>query len=969
MGVVYLAHDTELDRPVALKSLPAGLMSDPRALSRFQREARILASLNHPNVATIHEKIEQTEGSHYLVLEYIPGQTLTEKMRVGQLSLGESLRISLQIVEALSAAHSKGIMHRDLNPKNIKITPEGNVKVLDFGIAKTYGERARPREYETGQVGRAIGTPPYMSPEQVLGGTIDHRTDIWSFGCLLYEMLAGVRSFSGDVASDVFSSVMKVDPDLKKLPAEVKPALRGIISRCLAKDPEQRYQSADELRADLEHYISALTVPAPSIRTLLRFAKRPNVAVPIGLVMLVACITTLWLFVRSAKTRWAREEALPEIARLIPRDNYYAAFVLARKAEKYIPNDPVLKDLWPRMSRECLITTTPAGAQVFLSEYSATDTAWDYLGRSPLESIRVPFGAYRWRIEKEGFGTVESVRFKSPSTQWGAPDVVPLGKIHFTLHEEGSLAAGMVWIPPSELGIKFLFHRRDKITEAPAYLIDRYEVTNEDFKEFVDAGGYRDPEHWRRVRFVEAGRQISWEQAMTQFRDATGRPGPSTWEGGGFPEGRGDYPVSGVSWFEAAAYAQFKGKSLPTVFHWIKACRADDDPSRITHMSNFGDGSAPVGSHRGTGQFGLYDAAGNVREWCHNAIDDAERPRCILGGAWGEAPYMFVYGVVRSPWDRDPGNGFRCVQYLGGKEAVPERAFRAIKPIFRDFDHFTPISDETYKHYIDNLYRYDRTRLQAALEWTDENPAHYRRERITFDAAYSNDRVIAYLYLPKGITPPYQTVVWFPGGGARDGPPSENFPYSPEREFIIKSGRALLFPVYKGTYERSGDIQRIRPEGKNTVFFRDIVVQMSKDLRRSIDYLETREDIDTNKLAYVGLSWGGILGPIMMTTENRFKTGIFLKGGICACERHQAIDPANFAPRVKVPVLMLSGEHDSILPLETAQKPLFNLLGSSEKRHITYPGGHGLAWEYRKDYEQDIRDWLDHYLGPVKYEP
>jgi dienelactone hydrolase len=369
------------------------------------------------------------------------------------------------------------------------------------------------------------------------------------------------------------------------------------------------------------------------------------------------------------------------------------------------------------------------------------------------------------------------------------------------------------------------------------------------------------------------------------------------------------------------------------------------------------------------GYFGLYDAAGNVREWCHNAINDSEVSRCILGGAWGEAPYMFVYGVARSPWDRDPGNGFRCVQYLGGKGAVPEDAFRPIKPIFRDFEGFTPVSDETYQSYIDNLYGYDRTPLHAVVERTDESPGHYRRQKITFDAAYSNERVIAYLYLPKDIEAPYQTIVWFPGGGARSRPSSEDLPYGPERDFIVKSGRALLFPVYKGTYERRGDIDRMRSEGKDTIFFRDLVVQMSKDLRRSIDYLETRDDIDTSKLAYVGLSWGGILGPVMMATESRFKAGVFLKGGICACVRPPAIDPANFAPRVKVPVLMLSGEHDSILPYETAQKPLFRLLGTSEKRHITYPGGHGLAWEYRKDYEKDLREWLDRYLGPVNYRP
>jgi dienelactone hydrolase len=969
MGIVYLAQDTELDRPVAIKSLPAKAAANPDTLSRFQREARILASLNHPFIATIHEKIEHAGGGCYLVLEYVPGQTLAEVIKSGQLGMEESLKMALQVAEALSAAHSNGIVHRDLKPKNIKLTPEGSVKVLDFGIAKAFGAEARTRDFDTGQVARAVGTPPYMSPEQIVGGAVDHRSDMWSFGCVLYEMLAGIRSFDGHVTSEVWSSVLGAEPDLDKLPPEVSPALRDVIDKCLQKDPEQRYQSAAALRQDLQECITELTARALDVKALGRFLRRRDVAITAVLAFVSLCVLVIWVLNRQHNIRWARMEALPEISRLVNRDDHFAAFFLACKAEKYIPKDPTLEGLWPRICRDCSIITTPPQAEVFFSKYSASETDWQYLGRSNLERVRVPFGVHSWRIQKAGYETREVVRFISPSIHWDWPDETPLNKVSFTLHEVGSLPPDMVWIPSSELGLRFLFHRNDTIPDAPAFLVDKYEVTNERFKEFVDVGGYGNPEFWSQLRFVKAGKELSWDEAVAQFRDRTGRPGPAMWEGGTYPHGQDKYPVSGVSWFEAAAYAKFRGKSLPTAYHWIKACRADDEPSRITHLSNFGEGPVAVGSCKGMGDFGLYDAAGNIREWCHNAIDGSGDQRCILGGAWGEATYMFVYGTSRSPWDRDQGNGFRCVQYMGGKEAVPEKAFEAIEPLVRDFTDFEPVSDETYQWRIDNLYRYDRTPLRPAIEWKDEGSAHYRREKVTFDAAYGNERVIAHLFLPKGVAPPYQTVVCFPGGGARDEPSSENLPLGPERDYIVKSGRALLFPVYKGTYERQGDIHRIRAEGKHTVYYRDIVVEMSKDLRRSIDYLETRDDIDTDNLAYAGLSWGGILGSIMMATESRFKTGIFLKGGICACERHPAIDPADFAPRVKVPVLMLSGEHDSILEKKTAQEPLFSLLGSSEKQHITYPGGHGLAWEYRKDYERDIREWLERYLGPVIYSP
>jgi dienelactone hydrolase len=241
--------------------------------------------------------------------------------------------------------------------------------------------------------------------------------------------------------------------------------------------------------------------------------------------------------------------------------------------------------------------------------------------------------------------------------------------------------------------------------------------------------------------------------------------------------------------------------------------------------------------------------------------------------------------------------------------------------------------------------------------------SYCRRERITFDAAYPNERVIAYLHLPTNVKPPYQIAVWYPGGGAR-GNPWDQRAYRHEMIAIIQSGRALIVPFYKGTYERRLEKSFYLPDGIQS---RNLYVQRSQDMRRTIDYLQTRQDVDTDKLAYVGFSWGSLMGSVMIAVEDRFKTGIFLIGGICACKRHLTSDPANFAPRVKIPILMINGANDSVFPYETAQKPLFNLLGTPEehKKHIILPGGHGISWEYHKQCNREIVKWLDQYLGPV----
>ncbi|MHC4244496.1 MAG: serine/threonine protein kinase, partial [Planctomycetota bacterium] len=213
MGVVYLARDTKLDRSVAIKSMPVELVGDSTVRMRFKREARLLASLNHPNIAVIHDIIEQDTGSGYLVLEYVPGQSLAERIARKPLKLEEALSIAQQIAEALLGAYEQGVTHRDIKPGNIKIAPDGRIKVLDFGLAKTSGTQNENPDIIITKPGRIVGTPAYMSPEQARGNPTDHRTDIWSFGCVMYEMLTGHLPFEGKTATDTVARIIERQPD------------------------------------------------------------------------------------------------------------------------------------------------------------------------------------------------------------------------------------------------------------------------------------------------------------------------------------------------------------------------------------------------------------------------------------------------------------------------------------------------------------------------------------------------------------------------------------------------------------------------------------------------------------------------------------------------------------------------------------------------------------------------------------
>jgi Tol biopolymer transport system component len=259
MGVVWRAFDTSLEREVAIKVLPDGLVDDPGRLDRFEREAKILASLNHPHIAMVFG-VHEADGTHFLAMELVPGEDLAQRLRRGRLSIGAATDIARRIAEGLEAAHERGVVHRDLKPANILISPDGAVKILDFGLAKTAGPSPRedlgPLQDPTlslpaSVTGMLVGTAAYMSPEQALGDSGDMRSDIWAFGCVLWECLTGKRLFGGDTAADSLQAIFRRDPKWDELPVDTPPSVRRLLRRCLAKDPRQRLHHIADARLEL----------------------------------------------------------------------------------------------------------------------------------------------------------------------------------------------------------------------------------------------------------------------------------------------------------------------------------------------------------------------------------------------------------------------------------------------------------------------------------------------------------------------------------------------------------------------------------------------------------------------------------------------------------------------------------------------------------------------------------------------
>ena len=667
----------------------------------------------------------------------------------------------------------------------------------------------------------------------------------------------------------------------------------------------------------------------------------------------VAALLTFTAFYAagSRKERWARNQALPEISRLLDQDQQDRAFRLAQKAGRYIPNDPLLARLLRSFTVPVSVQTTSPGAEIYVRTYLATDEDWAFLGKSPLESVLVPWDYLRWRVVKPGFGTVET-----------ASNVLPNMRLNFLLDDAASIPAGMVHVP----GGTFQYRSADSVQLEP-YWLDKYEVTNRQFLEFLRHGGYENRAYWKH-EFANETRPVSWENAMAQFRDSTGRPGPSTWELGSYPEGQADFPVGGVSWYEAAAYCESVGKNLPTIYHWYKAAGLGID-SEILHFSNFsGKGPIRIGDGQGLGPYGTYDMAGNVKEWAWN---ETGAKRYILGGAWNEPSYMFATQDAQPPFSRSATLGFRCAKYGGG---VPANLTSPITTLSRDYakEKSTPESLFTLSK---SLYSYDPADLDSRVESVDDTAADWRREKVSFRAAYGAERVTSYLFLPRNSQPPYSVLVYFPGVSSFFRTSSSTI--DPDwASFAVKSGRAVLYPIYMGTYERRINSPTLRqtwdeleqpgsaclPVGPKAG--RDLVVQWAKDVERSIDYLETRKDIDSHRLAYYGLSLGAVWGPVMTAVEPRFKASVLVAGGFPFEKLPAEIEPLNFAPHVKVPTLMLNGRDDFMYPVDSSQIPLFRFLGTpdAQKRRLVFDSGHVPP---QKPVVKESLDWLDRYLGPV----
>lgn len=626
-------------------------------------------------------------------------------------------------------------------------------------------------------------------------------------------------------------------------------------------------------------------------------------------------------------------------------------YIEALDYEKEVGENEDLYEIWKNISKRLTVFTDPAGTDMYIKPYQRPDTSWYYLGNTPINNVRFPKGVYRIKLEKEGFETREDII--QYHIRWAGenPDT-----IQYKLFLKNELPEKMVYVN-GHLNIRPYLPGGSSLKpcQVKDFLADKYEITNADFKAFVDAGGYKNPEYWTEP-FADMGDTLSWEAAMEHFKDKTGWPGPAGWEVGTYPDGKDDFPVSGVSWYEAAAYASFKEKDLPSYYHW-QLMNARGGVAEIIQTGNFnGESKVSVKSKKNLGPNGIYDMAGNVSEWIFNSTLDHSK-NWTAGANYKDPDYQFIWPQSYDPWTRSETTGFRCIKYLNDTlKSVLNAAFDGSAKRYVEEE---VVSDEVFE-YFKERWSYDQKPLHPVILKEIQNET-YRIQHVKFDVPYEDNPLLLLIGLPLNIEPPFQTVIRFPGFGGRNKTNLDTTWFDNQFQYdeFLKSGRAVILPICYSFYGRG---LRWGEKGFN-VLVHDCYNII--DVRLTCDYIYQNKLLDNDKIAITGMSWGGYRAPFLLGVENRIKLGII---GSCGLIKWPGDpdwrDMIHYLPRVKVPILLMGGRYDASNPVPD-QQAFVNYLGTPDEdiRWVTFDTGHFIPNVERIN---ESLPFLDKYFGPVE---
>ena len=634
---------------------------------------------------------------------------------------------------------------------------------------------------------------------------------------------------------------------------------------------------------------------------------------------------------------WVNNFMLPQVKSFLEKDDNVAAWLTASRINSFAPFFSTMSEENDNISALVNLQIQQDGVNVSWKAYGE-ENEWRFLGKSPLPSIRLPRGILQFKLEKEGYETTffsssnPSLKLNNFPIDMGW-NVDPIN-----LQVEGSIPKGMIYIPGGNFIPALTGSGVDQVYLHPFY-IDKFEVTNKEFKEFVDAGGYKNPQYWVEMDFIRNGVSLTLEEAQELMTDTTGMMGPAGWEVGTYIQGTEDKPVTGVSWYEALAYARYKGNILPPMFHWAKAAFPPDEiispiSPKLLKTSNFSkEDISAVG--QGEGAYGTFDMAGNAKEWVWNIFGGRG---LTLGGAFDEPTYLASQTAPEARMNRSLKNGFRTARLINPRDLNPfGDPIETQAP--KDLSFYKPMSDEVFNVYS-RSFQVSSTNPKFEKVYIDDSHPVWIKERIKLEVGYNNESMDVLIFRPKnsfGLSAP---IIVHPGANYYTTPPEidDINPGEFSLDFLIKSGKTLIWPAWKGSLNRMPE--NVASNEDTLRRFRNQFVAWVNDTDKTLDYLETRNDIDTENIFYLGMSYGALFNTHTLLFENRYKGAILYVGGSFPTYPPLA-DGINHLPRIKTPFLMLNGEQDYLVP-KSAANFFYQFTGTptEDKKIIFYDSGH-----------------------------
>ena len=496
----------------------------------------------------------------------------------------------------------------------------------------------------------------------------------------------------------------------------------------------------------------------------------------------------------------------------------------------------------------------------------------------------------------------------------------------------------------------------------PPYSICKFEVTNEEFKAFVDAGGYQNTEYWN-FPYEMDDEVLTFENTVPLFVDTYGKSGPANWSYGNYPDGQGAFPVTGISWFEAMAYANFRGLSLPNVYQWANAATLSSASSFVPD-SNFSKNQLiPVGSMNSKNRNELFDIAGNAREWVINSVDETNSKKAILGGGFNDDAYYFNDYYGQNVLDRSISNGMRLAKNLESTATFDKDPTGVVSIATRDFLNEEKISDDVFEIFKEQ-FDYPQKPLNANTSLSEWTSGSYQAERFEISSPYEEGGILpGYIFYDSAHPKPLKPILFFPGSNAIH---LTNMDYAIKRylnrfDYLMAEGYAVVLPIYLSTYEREDELKSDYPNTSES--YKEHVIKWGKEYKRTIDYIESREDMEVSNLSYFGVSWGGYMANILLAIDGRVQSATLYVAGLCFQKAKKEVESYHYTSRITMPVLMLNGEFDQFFPLETSQIPMFKLLGTPEedKKHYVSETGHFVP---RDILIKEHLGWLKKYQKP-----